>query len=219
MSRRGEIGARVAHVVGIALFRSLYRVKTPGREHVPEAGPVLLAVNHTAFIDGPLVVGVAGRPVHVLSKAELFHGVLGFALRSIGQIPVHRASADREALLVGLDVLSKGGVLAVFPEGSRGAGDFTDVRAGLAWLALRSGAPVVPVICLGTAHGTTTVAGLPRPRAHMAAVFGEPFTVKPTDGWTAGRTALAAAEADVRERLLAHHAYAHGLAGPWQVRE
>lgn len=210
---RGRIGARVAHGVGIGLFHTLYRVRTPGREHVPKHGPVLLAVNHTAFLDGPLVVGCTGRPVHVFSKAELFHGVLGFALTSIGQIPVHRDTADRAALLTGLDVLRRGGVLAVFPEGSRGAGDFADVRAGLAWLALRSQAPVVPVVCLGTgARGSTTVAGLPRVRSKMAAVYGEAFTVPiPADGRTASRSALAVAADTVHERLLAHHAYAHRL--------
>jgi len=130
-------GARVAHWVGRGLFGLLYRVETPGRSYVPDRGPVILAVNHTAFLDGPLVVGVTPRPVHVLSKAELFHGPLGFLLRLIGQIPVRRDTADLAALGAGLDVLEHGGVLAVFPEGSRGRGDFTDMRDGLAWLAMR----------------------------------------------------------------------------------
>jgi 1-acyl-sn-glycerol-3-phosphate acyltransferase len=211
MPRRGRVGAKVAQIVGIGLFGAAYRVSTPGREHVPKTGPVLLAVNHTAFIDGPLVVGVTGRPVHVLSKAELFHGVLGFALTSIGQIPVHRATADRVALLTGLDVLSRGGVLAVFPEGSRGAGDFSDVRAGLAWLAMRSNAPVVPVVCVGTARGSTTIGGLPKPRARMAAVYGEPFTVPAPAPGTGSRTALLAAQQLVREQLLTHHALASAM--------
>ena len=212
MSRRGRIGARVAHGVGIGLFHVAYRVRTPGREHVPARGPVLLAVNHTAFLDGPLVVGCSGRPVHVFSKAELFHGPLGFALTSIGQIPVHRDTADRAALLTGLDVLSRGGVLAVFPEGTRGAGDFAEVRAGLAWLALRSQAPVVPVVCIGTgARGSTTMAGLPPVRARVSAVYGEAFTVPMSEGRKGSRAALAAATKSVHERLLAHHAYAHRL--------
>jgi 1-acyl-sn-glycerol-3-phosphate acyltransferase len=211
MTRRGRIGAKVAQIVGIGLFGAAYRVSTPGREHVPKSGPVLLAVNHTAFIDGPLVVGVTGRPVHVLSKAELFHGVLGFALTSIGQIPVHRSTADRVALLTGLDVLGHGGVLAVFPEGSRGAGDFSDVRAGLAWLAMRSQAPVVPVVCVGTARGSTTIAGLPRPRARMAAVYGKPFTVPAAAAGVGSRTALMAAQQLVREQLVAHHALASAM--------
>lgn len=208
-----RVGAKVAHVVGQVLFGVGYRVTTPGRELVPRRGPVILAVNHTAFLDGPLVVGVTGRPVHVFSKAELFYGPLGVALRLIGQIPVHRDSADRAALGAGLDVLEHGGVLAVFPEGSRGAGDFSDTRDGLAWLAMRSGAPVVPVVCLGTGAGGTTVSGIARPRAHLVAAYGEPFDVPVPADRPRSRAALAAGSALVRERLVAHHQRVHARAG------
>ena len=205
----GRIGAKVAHVVGIGLFGTLYRVQTPGRRLVPRTGPVILAVNHTAFLDGPLVVAVTGRPVHVFSKAELFHGALGAALRGIGQIPVHRDTPDRAALGAGLDVLGRGGVLAVFPEGSRGRGDFTDMRDGLPWLAMRSGAPIVPVVCLGTGSGSTTISGIARPRARLVAAYGAPFHVPVPVDRPRSRNALTAAAAEVRDRLIAHHRLVH----------
>jgi 1-acyl-sn-glycerol-3-phosphate acyltransferase len=170
---------------------------------------VILAVNHTAFLDGPLVVGVTKRPVHVFSKAELFHGPLGLALRAIGQIPVHRDTADLAALNAGLDVLAQGGVLAVFPEGSRGKGDFSDVRDGLAWLAMRSGAPIVPVVCMGTGAGGSTIGGIARPGARLTAAYGEPFFVPLPPDRPRSRTALSAGAALVRERLVAHHTLVH----------
>lgn len=205
-------GARLASWVGRALFGLGYRVQTPGRRLVPRTGPVILAVNHTAFLDGPLVVGVTRRPVHVFSKAELFHGVLGFALRGIGQIPVHRDTADLAALSAGLAVLAGGGVLAVFPEGSRGKGDFSDMRDGLAWLAMRSGAPIVPVVCLGTGVGGTTIGGIARPGARLTAAYGEPFYVPASPDRPRSRTALRAGAQLVRDRLVAHHTVVHAHA-------
>ncbi len=204
-----RFGARVACWVGQALFGLGYRVDTPGRRLVPKSGPVILAVNHTAFLDGPLVVGVTKRPVHVFSKAELFHGPLGLALRAIGQIPVHRDTADLAALTAGLDVLARGGVLAVFPEGSRGKGDFSDMRDGLAWLAMRSGAPIVPVVCIGTGTGGRTIGGIARPGARLTAAYGPPFVVPVPPDRPRSRTALTAAAAMVREQLVAHHQPVH----------
>lgn len=201
-----RLGARVASWVGRAIFTLGYRVETPGRRLVPRTGPVILAVNHTSFLDAPLVIGVTRRPVHVLSKAELFHGLLGFVLRAIGQIPVRRDTADLAALGAGLDVLAHDGVLAVFPEGSRGTGNFTDVRDGLAWLAMRSGAPIVPVVCMGTAVGGSTIAGIARPRARLTAAYGVPFLVPVPADRPRSRTALRAGAALVRSRLVAHHA-------------
>jgi 1-acyl-sn-glycerol-3-phosphate acyltransferase len=205
-------GARLASWVGRALFGLGFRVQTPGRRLVPKRGPVILAVNHTAFLDAPLVVGVTGRPVHVFSKAELFHGPLGLALRGIGQIPIHRDTADLAALTAGLDVLAQGGVLAVFPEGSRGKGDFSDMRDGLAWIAMRSGAPVVPVVCLGTSVGGRTISGIARPGARLTAAYGEPFFVPVPADRPRSRTALTAGAALVRERLVAHHTAVHAHA-------
>ncbi len=209
LGRPARAGARVASWVGRVIFGLGYRVDAPGRRLVPRTGPVILAVNHTAFLDGPLVVGVTRRPVHVFSKAELFHGPLGLALRAIGQIPIRRDTADLAALGAGLDVLAHGGVLAVFPEGSRGKGDFTDVRDGLAWLAMRSGAAIVPVVCLGTSAGGSTIGGIARPGARLTAAYGAPFHVPvPTDR-PRSRTALRRGAAMVRDRLVAHHAAVH----------
>lgn len=209
LGRTARAGARVASWVGRAIFGLGYRVDAPGRRLVPKAGPVILAVNHTSFLDAPLVIGVTGRPVHVLSKAELFHGPVGVALRSIGQIPVRRDTADLAALGAGLDVLATGGVLGVFPEGSRGSGDFTDVRDGLAWLAMRSGAPIVPVVCLGTGVGGSTIGGIARPGARLTAAYGPPFHVPVPIDRPRSRTALRAGAAMVRDRLVAHHIAVH----------
>jgi 1-acyl-sn-glycerol-3-phosphate acyltransferase len=96
-------------------------------------------------------------------------------------------------------------VLVVYPEGRRGSGDFSDVRPGLAWFALRSGAPVVPVISLGTGVRGTTVTAVPWPRSRLDVVFGPPV-VLPTVP-VRSRAALEAARARLQAALTAHHAH------------
>ena len=131
---------------------------------VPAHGPVILAPNHTGFLDPPLLMGTSPRPIHCLAKREIFRGPLGWFLRSIGQIPLDRSGTDRTALTSALAVLSAGRVLVVYPEGTRGSGNFADMRRGLAWLAVRSGAPVVPVVAFGVGSRGTTLSALPRVR-------------------------------------------------------
>ena len=121
-----------------------------GAWQVPATGPVILAVNHSHNIDGPMVMGTAPRASHFLVKKEAFVGPLDPFLTGIGQIKVDRDTADRTAITRALGVLDSGGVLGIFPEGTRGEGDFAALRAGLAYFAVRSGAPIVPVAVLGS---------------------------------------------------------------------
>ncbi len=99
-----------------------------------------------------MLMGTAPRPVHFLIKQEAFVGPLGRFLEGIGQIKVDRSAADRTAITGALDVLAAGGALGIFPEGTRGEGDFASLRAGLAYFAVRSGAPIVPVAVLGSSE-------------------------------------------------------------------
>src|SRR3954449_4295659 len=104
------------------LLRMLFRVRVVGAQHLPRQGPVLVAGNHTGFLDGPIVFMMLPRPSAFLVKSELYSGPWAKLLAFAHQIPVHRGSPDRTALRRALDVLAGGGVLGVFPEGTRGAG-------------------------------------------------------------------------------------------------
>lgn len=147
----GERGATVGRRIGIGLMYGMWKPRVLGAWRMPPSGPVILAVNHSHNIDGPMLMGTAPRPVHFLIKQEAFIGPLDPFLRGIGQLKVDRSSADRTAIGNALGVLERGGVLGIFPEGTRGEGDFASLRSGLAYFALRSGAPVVPVAVLGSA--------------------------------------------------------------------
>ncbi len=191
-------GAVIAFVVG----RVLWPTRSSG---VPVAatGPLVLAINHVNIVDGPIVYSRFPRHVHFLVKIEMFRGIFGFVLRQVGQIPIDRSGPDRVAMSAALHALRHGRVVGVFPEGARGRGDVVEVRTGIAWLALRSGAPVLPVAVLGTRVSGQRAGSLPRLRRGIHVVYGRPFTVDRTVGGS-GRAALAAAAEQVRVELAAH---------------
>jgi 1-acyl-sn-glycerol-3-phosphate acyltransferase len=148
-----------AKVVVAPASRLVWPQRVEGAHHVPRRGPVILAANHLALID-PLFIGVAcPRQVRFIAKQELFDDTtlpkraLTALLRSFGQLAVDRrpGQSAQEAMDNSLAVLESGEVFGIFPEGTRSPdGRLYRGQTGLAWLALTSGAPVVPVALAGT---------------------------------------------------------------------
>ena len=194
------------------LFGAVWPTRVSGADQVPATGAIIYASNHLGFLDGPMLVGVAPRWPHCLIKSDMFQGPVGALLRSTGQIPVQRATVDREALSRALAVLAVGDAVGIFPEGGRGRGDVGSVRQGVAWLALRSGARVVPVACLGTRRTGESKSHWPAPRRRLDVVFGPPLELSARPG-VPGRIALAEATATLREVLAAHVAAASERTG------
>ncbi|MET7641624.1 lysophospholipid acyltransferase family protein [Streptomyces sp. NPDC005438] len=196
----------MGHWLGSSVTRTMWRTRVLGEWRMPATGPVILAVNHSHFVDGPLLLGLSPRPVRCLVKQEAFVGPIGPFLRSIGQLSVNRTAADRAAVIGALEVLERGEVLGIFPEGTRGEGDFASVRAGLAYFALRSGAPVMPVAVLGTsgheARGRL-IPALPPLRGRVDVVFGDPFQLGDGSGRRTRRM-LDEATDTLRDRLASH---------------
>ncbi|MFI7387914.1 lysophospholipid acyltransferase family protein [Streptomyces sp. NPDC049813] len=208
-----ERGAEIGRRIGVGLMYGLWKPRVLGAWRVPASGPVVFAVNHAHNVDGPMVMGVAPRPTHFLIKQEAFVGPLGTFLEGIGQVKVDRSGADRTAITRALDVLAAGGALGIFPEGTRGAGDFASLRAGLAYFAVRGGAPIVPVAVLGsTDRRGRLIKKLPPLRSRVDVVFGDPFEAGDGSGRRT-RTALDAATVRIQERLTAHLADARRLTG------
>lgn len=189
------------------LLAAGWSVRVTGAEHVPATGPVILAPNHVGFIDGPLLFGAAPRPVHSLTKDEMFRGPVGWVLRGVGQVPVKRDAPDRTVLQTVLAVLDAGRVVAIYPEGTRGTGEFAELRPGLAWFALRSGSPVVPVVFIGSGARGRTLGALPGLRARIDVVFGP--AVRLGQQGRQSRSVLDAASEQLRESLVEHHAATH----------
>jgi 1-acyl-sn-glycerol-3-phosphate acyltransferase len=158
-----------------ALLKAWYDVRVHGAEHVPRSGPVLLTCNHIGLLDGPLLTAIAPRPVHALVKREMFDGMGGPLLRGVGQISVERTIVDPFAVKQSVRVLRDGGVVAIYPESSRGRGDVTHARLGMAYLALLTGAVVVPVAHLGTRLDGESVHAVPARGSRLDVVFGAPL--------------------------------------------
>ncbi|MFE9444276.1 lysophospholipid acyltransferase family protein [Streptomyces sp. NPDC006602] len=191
----------------------LWKPRVLGAWRVPATGPVILAVNHSHVIDGPMVMGVAPRPTHFLVKKEAFIGPLDPFLLRIGQVKVDRDTTDRTAIIQALGVLADGGVLGIFPEGTRGEGDFAALRAGLAYFAVRGGAPIVPVAVLGSSDRPgRLIKGLPPLRSRVDVVFGDPFEAGDGSGRRT-RKALDEATERIQKQLTAHLENARRLTG------
>ncbi|MER6185357.1 lysophospholipid acyltransferase family protein [Streptomyces sp. NPDC047461] len=191
----------------------LWKPRVLGAWKVPATGPVIYAVNHSHAIDGPMVMGVAPRPTHFLIKKEAFIGPLDPFLLAIGQVKVDRSGTDRTAITQALDVLSAGGVLGIFPEGTRGEGDFAALRAGLAYFAVRSGAAIVPVAVLGSSDRPgRLIKALPPLRSRVDVVFGDPFEAGDGSGRRT-RKALDEATERIQKQLTAHLENARRLTG------
>lgn len=176
MTRPDRRRAALARPVGATLLRTLYHCHTAGSENVPRRGPVILAANHTGFLDGALVVGLAPRPVHFLVYEPSFDRWVGTILRASGQIPLGMDRGARKGLTEGLDVLSRGGVLGIFPEGARGRGDLAEAKRGVGWLALQYRASVIPTAVLGTRATGDLADSMPRVRSRMVVDFGPALT-------------------------------------------
>jgi 1-acyl-sn-glycerol-3-phosphate acyltransferase len=179
-----------ARWLGRWIHRPFYRIRVRYSSRVPRSGPVVLVANHSSFIEPQLLFGVVRRRAVFLVKAELSRGIAGHAFRWIGQIMVRRGVADREPLMATVSVLRAGGLVGIFPEGTRGTGDVSHAEQGAAWLVRMTGAVVLPV----ATRGTRERRGF-RPKLDI--LIGEPFglSVQP------GRAGLAAATEEIRKHL------------------
>lgn len=172
---------------------------------VPTSGPVILAPNHVGTLDAPMLLAALHRPVYSLAKAELFDGPVGRALALAGQIPLDREAHDVGALRRAVAVVRAGEALAIFPEGVRDGGDFATVRAGVAYLALVTGAPVVPVCLLGTRLPGAARRSVPPAGSRVDVVFGHPIAV-PSQPFPRRSADVEALRAFLAERLREHAA-------------
>ncbi|MGH3888507.1 MAG: lysophospholipid acyltransferase family protein [Pseudonocardiaceae bacterium] len=182
--------------IGTWCFFVGYRLRVRHRERIPTSGGVVVVANHSAMVDGPLLYGLLGRRCSFLIKQEMFRGPLGWILLRIGQLAVRRGEADRAPLLTAVRLLRHGGVVVVFPEGTRGAGDVDNAHLGAVWLARTGGARLLPVAIRGTRRPPRSNR---RFRPQVDVLIGESFVVPPGRG----RAALVAATDDMRNRLVA----------------
>jgi 1-acyl-sn-glycerol-3-phosphate acyltransferase len=159
------------------LNRILFRTSVEGADLVPSSGPVIIAPVHRSFIDFFVASEVTRRKLHYMGKDSLWDNrLLARILPTLGAFPVHRESADRESLRQAQKVLEAGEALVLFPEGERRTGPvIEDLHDGVAFLAARTGATVVPVGIGGSASVMPKGTRIPRPR-HIHVIVGRPIS-------------------------------------------
>jgi 1-acyl-sn-glycerol-3-phosphate acyltransferase len=184
---------RVIKALVSGFFKLTFRPKVEGRENFPAKGAVILASNHLSVFDSFVIPLVVPRQVNFLAKEEYFQGrspikrLRTAVMRTIGQIPVERgaARAGIAALEVASEVLERGGVFGIYPEGTRSR----DLRlgrghTGVGQLALTTNALVVPVALIGTEKIQAPGKKLPRP-SRVTVRIGKPLSFARYDGMAA----------------------------------
>lgn len=161
--------------VVVGFCRAFWRETIEGREHLPPTGPYILSPVHRSNADTPLVAGVTRRRLRYMGKREMWKFRLSAAFFSaMGGFPVNRGAADREAIRNCIDVLEGGEPLVIFPEGTRRFGPVVeDLFEGPAYLATKTGAPIVPV-GIGGSAAAWPKGKLPRPRK-VVVLIGPPL--------------------------------------------
>jgi 1-acyl-sn-glycerol-3-phosphate acyltransferase len=160
----------------VPFMRVYFRLRITGAERIPREGPVIITPNHKSFWDSFFIAAATRRPVRYMGKSELFEQGTGRLLVSLGAFPVRRGTADDEALETARTVLRQGGVLALFPEGTRvrDPDELGEPRSGVGRLALELGVPLLPAAISGTEN--LFFGPVPKPR-RVAVSFGEPIEV------------------------------------------
>lgn len=196
-------GLRTVRRFGTRWIDGKYDIHQRGEGHIPATGPAILSSNHIGWLDGPLIFLKSPRPPHALVKHDAFTGNTGRLLRYAAQIPVHRGRTDAGALRKAATALEAGQVVAIYPEGRRGDGELHQIKGGVAWLALVSGAPVVPVAIFGSREAGADSESRPPKGARIDVVYGEPiqFPVQPFPRTSA---MIADVTEQIREHMVAH---------------
>ena len=162
------------------LARAYWRVEVDGAERVPARGPVIIAPVHRSFMDFVVAAQVTKRELYYMAKDDLWRSErFGRFLQAIGAFPVDREGADRMALARAQSVLERGEALVLFPEGTRRDGAVVEhLHEGAAFLAARTGAPIVPVGIGGTAEAMPKGSKMVRPvKVHV--VVGQALPAPP----------------------------------------
>jgi len=198
-SRLAYVIVRLIVVIWCRLWLGL---KVYGKENLPNEGAFVLAPTHRSNLDIPIVAAVSSRRLRYMGKNSLWKfRPAGHFFSALGGFPVTRGTADLEALKRCVEVLQRGEPLVLFPEGTRRSGPFvTDLFDGAAFVAVKTGVPIVPVGIAGTEEamkkGKRTIR-----RGHCVMVIGAPIRETVFESRRATRDEMNAITESLRDRL------------------
>lgn len=161
-------------------FRLFLRLRVVGGENIVHQGPLIVATNHTIFLDSPLAISLVRDDVFPMAKIEIFSGPFGWVFSNYGAFPVRRGEADLGAFRMALRALERQHAIYIAPEGTRTKEGALQIgHPGVALIAWRSGAPIQPVAIVGARDFWNCLSRLRRPPVEFR--IGEPFQIRPMD--------------------------------------
>lgn len=184
------------------LLRTVFRLEVRGAENIPRYGGAIIAPNHRSLIDHPAVGVATKRQIWFMGKSELFANKWAARfLYAMNSFPVNRGKPDRASLQKCLDLLADGELVGIYPEGTRTPqARFEDLEDGFTYIALKSGAPIVPVALSGTEAVFPKGRKLPRP-VKIRILIGEPFRLGERHAGVLPRARIREATAEAKRRL------------------
>lgn len=180
------------------LLTTVFRPWVKGLENVPRAGPLIVVCNHLSFVDSVFLPLMIDRQMAFLAKSDYFTGkgikgwFIRFFMTSAGQLPIDRSGgkASEASLNAGLQVLADGGVLAIYPEGTRSPdGRMYRGRTGVARMILEAHVPVIPAAVIGTEKVMPLGSNIPKVH-RVGVVIGEPLDFSRFEGMESDRFVL-----------------------------
>ena len=171
-----------------------------GRECVPPRGGLIVVSNHQSNMDPPLIMASLPRRVYFMAKRGIFNGpIISFLLKAYGTFPLNRDGGDLQAIQWSLKMLDSGQVIGIFPEGTRSPGGMRKGIPGIAMIALKSGAPILPIGMTGTER-TGPPWQVATPTGEFRVKIGQPFSLPVIEG-RVGREQLQSMTDMIMERV------------------
>lgn len=183
---------RLVQLASILWFGTLYSIRATGRSNLPASGGALLISNHLSYLDVFVLGTLLPRPLNYVARSTLFLPILGALIRSVGGFPIQREGMGAEGLKETLRRLRRGGIVVLFPEGTRSVdGEMGELKSGIAMLAQRAKVPVIPTGLAGTFES------YPRGR-----LFPRPFPIRIHYGPPIAPEQIAGLDSETTTRLL-----------------
>jgi cytidylate kinase len=199
--RRSPVYVVVRAIMAV-LLRTVFRLEVVGAENIPKHGGVIIAPNHRSLIDHPAVGVATKRQIWFMAKSELFKNKWAAKfLRAMNSFPVNRGKPDRASLQKCLQLLDAGELVGIYPEGTRKPDSrFEELEDGFTYIALKSGAPIVPVALSGTEAVLPHGRRFPR-FVKIRILIGEPFRLGERQAGMLPRARIREATEEAKRRL------------------
>ncbi|MBL7214852.1 MAG: 1-acyl-sn-glycerol-3-phosphate acyltransferase [Phycisphaerae bacterium] len=162
--------------ISVGIVRLLYRVRVYGKENIPRDGAVLVLSSHQSFFDPMLCQGWLRRPFYYVPRETLFVGFWGWAIDSFYTIPINQEQVSLKSMRSIIDVLKRGHIVCLYPEGSRTLdGKIDEIKPGFCLLARRSKAAIVPMVIDGIFERWPRTQKYPKPGGRVGVIYGKPI--------------------------------------------